>query len=79
MLEKILLITMLGFSIPCFADGEKGQLDSSENANRLMLPAQSSEPATKQIPQSIQNANSAQKSDTKKQSPMIEYCREHTC
>ncbi|SDI04104.1 hypothetical protein SAMN05428952_106410 [Nitrosomonas sp. Nm132] len=79
MLTKVLLITILSFSISCFADSTKNKSNSSTDANKLILPVQSDSSTKKQTSQSTQDINSRQESSPKKQSPMIEYCRKHTC
>lgn len=85
MLTKVLLIAALSFSISCFADSTKNTSNSSTDSNKLILPIQSdqsnqSDSSTKkQTSQSTEGTNSKQEPSPKKQSPMIEYCRNHPC
>ena len=90
MFTKVLLIVALSFSMSCFAaDTAKDKpntsntSNSSTNINNLILPAQQSDSSTKkEISESSKETDSGSEQESshpKKQSPMVDYCREHTC
>ncbi len=95
MLTKVLLIVALSFSISCFAaDTTKDPIhpntsntsntsNSSTDSNNLILPTQQSDSSTKkETSESSKDTDSGagpESSNPKKQSPMVDYCRKHTC
>lgn len=88
MFNKFLLIVVLSFSISCFANTAENSSNTSNtpvDSNKLVLPIQSDSSNKTQASESSNDNNSAPEQDAsgspnpKKQSPMIEYCRKHTC
>lgn len=90
MFTKVLLIVALSFSISCFAadttkntSNSSNSSNSSTDSNNLILPTQQSDSSTKketsESSKETDSGSGQESANPKQQSPMVDYCRTHTC
>ncbi len=85
MLKKLFLIIVLSSSVSCFAEtGERKSnalIDSSQQ-NRQSADAKQKSQSSQSAPSGNQGGSQSSQgsdSDSNPKSPMVDYCKKHTC
>lgn len=83
MLIKLFIVVALSLSISCFAESGGNQSKSLIDTNQqTQSSSDTNQQSQSSKPDSLINkrdAQSTEDSNSKKKSPMIDYCRKHTC